>query len=196
MELLSAQFWQELALKYGYLALALNAFVEAIFFPIPPDVLLITLSIANPKNAYLYAAVATLFSSLGGIGGYYVGFFGGKPLSLKFFGKEKVEKVHSLYDNYESLIILLAGFTPLPYKLFTVTSGVLYASLRKLFLFSIVGRGSRFFLEAFLSQRYGKETIEILYKNLNLLSLGIGILLTLLFIAYKMRKKNEQKKVL
>ena len=157
MEFLSIAFWKSLALKYGVYALALNAFIEAIFFPIPPDVLLLTLSITNPKGAFLYAAVATLFSALGGVVGYYVGYFGGKPLAERFFGKEKVAKVHRLYESYESLIILLAGFTPLPYKLFTVTSGVLFASLKKLFIFSLIGRGSRFFAEAAIIYFFGKE---------------------------------------
>jgi len=198
MDLLSIQFWQELALKYGTPALALNSFIEAIFFPIPPDVLLITLCLTEPQNAFFYALIATLFSSLGGIGGYYLGLLGGKPLAIKFFGEEKVRKVHNLYDRYESLVILLAGFTPLPYKVFTVTSGVLYASLRKLFIFSLLGRGSRFFLEAYLVKNYGKDMVSFIYKNLNILTLLVGIGVIIIFVAYKKLKgkKHEQTKVL
>ncbi len=190
MEFLSIAFWKSLALKYGVYALALNAFIEAIFFPIPPDVLLLTLSMTNPKGAFLYAAVATLFSALGGVVGYYVGYFGGKPLAERFFGKEKVAKVHRLYESYESLIILLAGFTPLPYKLFTVTSGVLFASLRKLFIFSLIGRGSRFFAEAALIYFFGREVQYFVIRNVNILSLVGGALLLLAFLIYRRYRKG------
>lgn len=190
MKALSVAFWKGLALKYGVYALALNAFIEAIFFPIPPDVLLLTLCMANPKESFLYAAVATLFSSLGGVVGYYVGYFGGRPLAERFFGKEKVAKVHRLYESYESLIILLAGFTPLPYKLFTVTSGVLFASLRKLFIFSLIGRGSRFFAEAAVIYLFGKEVQEFVIKNINIISLIGGALLLTAFLIYRRIKKG------
>ena len=190
MEFLSIAFWKSLALKYGVYALALNAFIEAIFFPIPPDVLLLTLSITNPKGAFFYAAIATLFSALGGVVGYYVGYFGGKPLAERFFGKEKVAKVHRLYESYESLIILLAGFTPLPYKLFTVTSGVLFASLKKLFIFSLIGRGSRFFAEATLIYFFGKEVQDFVIRNVNILSLVGGALLLLAFLIYRRYRKG------
>ncbi len=198
MDLLSIQFWQELALKYGTPALALNAFIEAIFFPIPPDVLLITLCLAKPENAFLYAFVTTLFSSLGGIAGYYLGLWGGKSLAIRFFGEKKVKTVHNLYDQYESLVILLAGFTPLPYKVFTVTSGVLYASLKKLFTFSLIGRGSRFFLEAFLIREFGESIVTFIYKNLNIISTLAGIAILIFFIVYQKSKGkgNEQEEVL
>ena len=190
MEILSVAFWKGLALKYGVYALAFNAFIEAIFFPIPPDVLLLTLSITNPKEAFFYAAVATLFSALGGVVGYYVGYFGGKPLAERFFGKEKVAKVHRLYESYESLIILLAGFTPLPYKLFTVTSGVLFASLKKLFIFSLIGRGSRFFAEAALIYFFGREVQDFVIRNINILSLVGGALLLVAFLIYRRYRKG------
>ncbi len=190
MKLLSVAFWKALALKYGVYALAVNAFIEAIFFPIPPDVLLLTLAMTYPKKAFLYAAVATLFSSLGGVVGYYVGYFGGRPLAEKLFGREKVAEVHRLYESYESLIILLAGFTPLPYKLFTVTSGVLFASLRKLFVFSLIGRGSRFFAEAGLVYFFGKEVQGFVMRNVNILSLAAGVLILILFLVYRRYRKG------
>jgi membrane protein YqaA with SNARE-associated domain len=190
MKFLTVAFWKALALKYGVYALAFNAFIEAIFFPIPPDVLLITLCLTNPENSFLYAIVATLFSSLGGVVGYYVGYFGGKPLAERFFGEERVKKVHRLYESYESLIILLAGFSPLPYKLFTVTSGVLFASLKKLFIFSLIGRGSRFFAEGALIYFFGEDVKNFALRNLNLISLIIGLLILVSFIIYRRYRKG------
>ena len=189
MDILSLEFWREFALRYGIWGLAFNSFIEAIFFPIPPDVLLIALCIAEPQNAFFYALVATVFSSLGGVAGYYLGYFGGKPIAIKFFGEEKVNKVHKLYESYESLIILLAGFTPIPYKVFTITSGVLFASLKKLLVFSLLGRGLRFFSEAGLLYFYGEGIKEFIIKNLNLISIGVGIVFILVFFAYRRLKR-------
>ncbi len=191
MEFLSLHYWQEFALRYGIYGLAFNAFIEAIFFPIPPDVLLITLCMADPRNAFLYALVATLLSSLGGVGGYYLGYFGGKPLAFKFFGEEKVKKVHRLYESYESLIILLAGFTPIPYKVFTVTSGVLFASLKKLIVFSLIGRGLRFFSEGALFYFYGAQIQHFVLHNLNIIFTVTGIFLLIGFLAYRRYKKGR-----
>jgi membrane protein YqaA with SNARE-associated domain len=190
MEILSLSYWQEFAIKYGIYGLAFNAFIEAIFFPIPPDVLLIALCATNPENAFLYALVATLFSTLGGVAGYYVGFWGGKPLAEKFFGKEKVNKVHRLYEAYESLIILLAGFTPIPYKVFTITSGVLFASLRKLIIYSLIGRGLRFFAEGALFYFYGAQIKSFVTHNLNIVFTALGAVVLVLFLAYRRYKKG------
>ncbi len=187
---MSLTFWKGLALKYGALALALNAFIEAIFFPIPPDILLITLSSINPKEALFYSFVATLFSTLGGVFGYYLGYLGGRPLAEKFFGKEKVNRVHRLYESYESLIILLAGFTPLPYKVFTITSGVLFASLWKLVVFSLLGRGLRFFTEGALFFFFGSRINTFVMENLNTIFIGIGAVLLVVFLAYRRLKKG------
>ncbi len=190
MDFLNPSFWQEFALKYGAAGLAFNSFIEAIFFPIPPDVLLITLCATNPEKAFFYAAITTVFSMLGGVVGYFIGYKGGKPLAVKFFGKEKVNKVHRLFKAYESMIILTAGFTPLPYKVFTITSGVLYASLSKLIIFSIIGRGLRFFAEAALFYFYGKEITDFVQHNLNLIFTVSGALLVGGFIIYRRVKRG------
>ncbi len=182
MSVLSTAYWQGIALSYGAYGLAFNSFIEAIFFPIPPDVLLAVLCVSDPDNAFLYALIATVSSSIGGVVGYYMGYFGGKPLALRFFGKEKVNRVHRLYQSYESVIILVAGFTPLPYKLFTITSGVLFASLSKLFIFSLIGRGTRFFAEALLLYLYGPRIVDFLKVNLNILFTISGFLILLGFL--------------
>jgi membrane protein YqaA with SNARE-associated domain len=187
VDLLSFRDWQSLFLEYGVYGLAVNAFIEAIFFPIPPDVLLLALCISNPGSAFLYALVATVFSSAGGIGGYMLGYYGGKPVAERLFGREKVEKVHRLYSSYESLVIFIAGFTPIPYKVFTVTSGVLFASLRKLFLFSMFGRGLRFFIEAGLIHFYGAELKTAFLRNLNVISAVVAVVVVALFLLYRRR---------
>lgn len=191
MKILSLAFWQGMLLKYGVYGLALNAFLEAIIFPLPPDVLLIALSLSNPAKAYLYAAVATFFSVSGGVIGYYVGYVGGKPLAFRLFGEEKVNKFHRLYEQYESIIILTAGFTPLPYKVFTISSGVLYASLFKLVLFSLIGRGARFFIEAFFIKKFGKAAVGAFLSHINSISLAVGAFLVISYLIYRRIKRGK-----
>ncbi|WP_457567641.1 YqaA family protein [Desulfurobacterium sp.] len=191
MELFNPSYWHTFAIKYGVAGLALNSFIEAIFFPIPPDVLLIGLCATNPEKAFFYALVTTIFSTLGGVVGYFVGYKGGKPLAIKFFGEEKVNRIHRLFEAYESMIILTAGFTPLPYKLFTITSGVLFASLPKLILFSIIGRGLRFFSEAALFYFYGSQIKGFVEHNLNAIFTASGALIIVLFLAYRRIKRGK-----
>src|SRR3989344_1927506 len=105
---------------YGLLGLFLLAFAESSFFPVPPDVLLIAFSLASPENAFIYAAVATLGSVLGGLFGYFLGKKFGEPLLLRFAKKETVSHVQKLYSEMGSWIVFIAGFSPIPYKVFTI----------------------------------------------------------------------------
>jgi membrane protein YqaA with SNARE-associated domain len=172
----------------GLTSLAINAFIEAIFFPIPPDVLLIALCVVEPERASTYALVATIFSSLGGVCGYFVGYLGGKPLAERFFGREKVRKAHDLYQKYEELVVFTAGFTPLPYKVFAITAGVCFVSLWKFFVFSVVGRGLRFFSEAYLIKLFAVKNPE---KFVNAVSLIIVAIILLAGLAYWGFRKNH-----
>jgi membrane protein YqaA with SNARE-associated domain len=165
----------------GLTSLAINAFIEAIFFPIPPDVLLIALCVAEPERVSTYALVATVFSSLGGVCGYFVGYLGGRPLAEKFFGKEKVRKAHDLYQKYEELVVFTAGFTPLPYKVFAITAGVCFVSLWKFFVFSVAGRGLRFFLEAYLIKLFAIENPVKLVNAFSLVVLGVILVAGLVY---------------
>lgn len=133
------------------------SFIESSFFIIPPDVLLIPMVLATPKFAWRYAALTTVGSVLGGILGYFIGMFFFDSIGIPF-----LEKLHYLY-LYEQVInwynvwgaysILIAGFSPIPYKLFTIASGALHFSLPIFILFSLLGRGARFFLVAYLSKK-------------------------------------------
>jgi len=114
------EWTQRIVIPLGPKGLFALAFVESSFFPVPPDLVLIVMALANPELALFYAAVSTVGSTLGGIFGYCLGIIFGKPLLRRFVSKEKIQRVHNLYNKYEAWAVGIAGFTPLPYKVFTI----------------------------------------------------------------------------
>jgi membrane protein YqaA with SNARE-associated domain len=143
------------------------SFVESSFFPIPPDVMLIPMSLARPQRAWTYATLCTLTSVAGGVLGYAIGALLYDSVGLwliSVYGLSgKVQAFRDGYNQYGSLIILLKGLTPIPYKLVTITSGFAGYNLGLFVLLSLIARGGRFYLTAFLLNRYGdaaRKTIE------------------------------------
>lgn len=163
---------------HGAAALGLIAFAESSFFPIPPDVLLIALALGRPDLAFWYAAVSTAGSVAGGAVGYGIGYWGGKPIVERFFGRAKAELVHRFFQKYEAWAVGIAGFTPIPYKVFTIGAGVFYVNFRVFMLASVVSRGARFFLVAALLFMFGapiRQFIERYFEWLTVL-LVVGII--------------------
>jgi len=153
-------------------ALGAVSFCESSFFPVPPDIMLIPMSLARPDRAWLFAAVSTVASVAGGIFGYFIGAvlydtLGQWLISLYGYG-DKVEAFRTAYSQYGVLIILLKGLTPIPFKVVTITSGFAGFNFGLFVLMSIVTRGARFFVEAFLLNRYGARAREIIEKRLGL----------------------------
>ena len=169
--------------------LAAVAFAESIFFPIPPDLLLIPIALANVKKAFRYAAICLIFSVLGGIGGYFVGLFFMDVLGLNiisFYGLEdKYKEVQLLYEKYNVFIVILAGLTPLPYKLCTLTAGAFYLNFPLFLIASIIGRGARFFLVAGLIRIFGEKVRYFLEKRFDLFLIASTILGILGVVALK-----------
>jgi membrane protein YqaA with SNARE-associated domain len=132
------------------IALALVSFLEAIFLPLPPDALLIPLSLVHPEKAIFYAGIATVFSAIGGFVGYKIGKWLRNP--LKEWLKEKLTLVERHYAKHGDVAVLLSALTPIPYKIFTLSSGVLNYPLRPFLLFSVLGRGIRFLIVSLLGQ--------------------------------------------
>lgn len=170
---------------YGSLGLFTLAFTEASFFPIPPDLLLITLSLADPSLALWFALITTIGSTLGGVFGYLIGYIGEHAILEKFFSPKKIEKVHNLFNKYEAWAIFIAGFTPIPYKVFTIAAGVFYVNLKKFIIASFFSRGLRFFLEAVLIIVYGDFILDFLTKYFDILSIIGIILLIIIIVIYK-----------
>ena len=133
---------------YGMPALFLLAFAESSFFPIPPDVLLIALGLSIPKKAFKYAAVCTIGSVLGGVFGYFLGWQFwelAKGILFKYIDPAGFEIVRNYFIKYEAWAVSIAGFTPIPYKVFTISAGFLRADFMVFFIASVLSKGSKIF---------------------------------------------------
>ncbi|MGH6726968.1 MAG: YqaA family protein [Pseudolabrys sp.] len=157
------------------------AFAESSFFPIPPDVMLVPMSLARPDRAFLIAAWCTLASVAGGIVGYGIGALlydsvGAWLIHLYGYG-DKVEAFRAAYAQWGAWIILIKGLTPIPYKIVTITSGFAGYNFGLFVVLSIVTRGTRFFLLAFLLYRYGEAARHIIEKRLALWTILFAVVL-------------------
>lgn len=172
----------------GLQGLALNSFIESFFLLPPPDILLITMDLANPSKALYYAFICTIASALGGGIGYAIGYWGGRPAFNWMFrkkGKEQFEAVEKLYEKYGVTAVLLAAFTPIPYKVFTIASGILSMNFWKFMLASFIGRGGRFFLVSIVLMLFG----EAIKQYIEWVILAVTVFCILFFvILYKKRK--------
>ncbi len=157
------------------------SFVESSFFPVPPDAMLVPMSLARPDKAWTYAAVCTVASVAGGLLGYFIGAMLYDSVGLwliKLYGYgDKVDAFRQAYAQYGGWIILLKGLTPIPYKIVTIASGFAGYNLGLFVLLSIITRGTRFFVEAFILNRYGPQAREIIEKRL-----GFWVTLSLLVL--------------
>ncbi len=154
--------------RHAPLALGLVAFAESSFFPIPPDTILVPMSIARPNRALVYALICTIASVAGGILGYAIGALlfetiGKWLISIYGYG-DRVAEIKALYAHWGWAVILLKGFTPIPFKIVTITSGLLAYSLPLFILLSIVTRAARFFFVAALLNRFGATINSLLEK--------------------------------
>src|SRR6266436_5061050 len=146
------------------------SFVESSFFPVPPDIMLIPMSLARPDKAWFYATVCTLTSVAGGMLGYFIGAvlydsIGLWLIQLYGYG-DKVDAFRAAYAQWGGWIILLKGLTPIPYKIVTIASGFAGYNLFLFVVLSIVARGMRFYVEAFLLNRYGPQARSIIEERL------------------------------
>ena len=157
---------------YATWLLGAVSFAESSFFPVPPDVMLVPMSLARPDRAFYYAAVCTITSVLGGVLGYLIGALLYDSVGawvIDFYGLgHKVEAFRESYREYGAWIILLKGLTPIPYKVVTITAGFSGYNIWLFILFSVITRGARFFIFAFLMHRYGAQAREIIEKRLGL----------------------------
>lgn len=172
----------------GVQGLALNSFIESFFLVPPPDFLLIAMDLANPAKALFYALICTIASAFGGAVGYGIGFWGGRPAFNWFFrkgGKEKFEAVENLYNKYGTLAVFFSAFTPIPYKVFTIASGILSMNFFKFMIASFFGRGLRFFIVSIVLMLFG----EAIKQYIELVIIIVTIIIILFFvILYKKRK--------
>lgn len=170
-------------------ALATVSFVESSFFPIPPDIMLIPMVLAERAKAWLYASITTIASVLGGIAGYLIGYLlydaVGVPL-LEFYGYlDKFQHFSSQYNEYGAWIVLFAGVTPFPYKVITIASGVAGLNFLVFVVASVVARALRFFAVSALLYWFGPPIRTFIEKHFGLVSIVFFILLFAGFFAIK-----------
>jgi membrane protein YqaA with SNARE-associated domain len=175
---------------YGSVALFILAFAEASFFPVPPDALLIALILGATQKAFKFATICLVGSVTGALLGYVIGHFlwwtpdgNFSSLALFFFNslpgfsEQDFNVIQKMYSKYDFWIIFTAGFTPLPYKVFTVSSGAFQISLPMFIIASIISRGARFFFISFLIWKFGPQIKSFIDKYFNWLAIIFTILL-------------------
>ena len=170
-------------------ALFALAFCESSFFPIPPDVLLIALAVAIPAKSFKYAWICTAGSVLGGCFGYFIGYqlfeYVGSPIISFYNITDAFNAVSTQYQNNAFTAIAVAGFTPIPYKVFTISAGVCKVNIFILILASAIGRSARFFLVAWLLYKFGPKIKVYIEKYFNIFTIVFVILLISGFIVIK-----------
>jgi membrane protein YqaA with SNARE-associated domain len=171
---------------YALWILAAVAFAESSFFPIPPDIMLLPMSLARPARAWLFATICTIASVTGGVLGYAIGALlydsvGQWLINLYHLG-DKVESFRTSYAEWGSVIILLKGLTPIPYKLVTITSGFAGYNIWLFILCSIIARGGRFFIVAIVLNRYGDVIRAEVEKRLGLWVTVLAVVLIAGFV--------------
>ena len=170
--------------------LGVISFIESFIFPIPPDVLIIPMTIAKKKEWLKIALIATTFSVLGACLGYFIGYVFFNEIGIKIFELYGVDNISFLKDKVASegglvawiTLLAIAGFSPVPFKLLTITSGFVHFNLFLFVIVSIITRGSRFFIIAFLIGNFGSTMKKIIEKKLLKVTIIISILLTLFAI--------------
>lgn len=175
--------------KHAERYLAGVSFAESSFFPIPVDVMLAPMVLADNSKAWRLAAITTVMSVVGGLFGYLLGAFFfdsyGDQVLTYFNAHDAFTEIQASYIQHGMVIILLAGFTPVPYKIFTIASGVIGIAVLPFILMSLVGRGARFFLVAGLVKLGGERLENTIHKQVEWLGWGTLIVAVIAFVIYK-----------
>ena len=159
--------------KFAYYSLAIVSFIESSFFPVPPDIMIVPMVVAKKEKYFKVFLIATLFSSLGALLGYFIGLFFFNELGVKVFEFYKYSDTDFLREKFQTsggyfswlLILFTAAFTPLPFKLVTIFSGFIQFNLILFFITCLLARGLRFFIVAYLSFRFGSAFSSFLEKK-------------------------------
>ena len=167
------------ATPYGDWALFFISFAESSVFPIPPDILLIALCIGRPDLSFYFAMICSVASVLGGMAGYAIGYYGGRPLLRRLFDDRKIEIVQSYFDRWNAWATGIAGLTPIPYKIFTVSGGAFAINFKVFVIASIISRSLRFFGVATLIYFFGEPIKAFMEEYLDVLTIAFVVFLVL-----------------
>ena len=170
--------------EWALAALLLLTFSESTFFPIPPDPLLIAIGVANPSSAIWIAALVTAASVAGAYVGYFLGRRVGRPLLYRLVSEDKVTRAEWLFSRYGAWAIIVAAFTPIPYKVFTILAGVLDLPVRPFMLASLVGRGARFLTIGVLIYLFGEPIQDFIDQQFELLTIAAAVGLVVVLVGF------------
>lgn len=169
--------------------LALVSFAEASFFPIPPDILLMPMVALNKKRWLHYAVIATLYSVFGGLAGYAIGWLlfesVAQPIISFYNLGDELVRVEQMFQKQAFWAVFVSAFTPIPYKVFTIASGIFSVNIFTFVIAAVLGRGMRFFFEAWLMYAFGEKVAKTVYKSFNTLGIVIVLILVLTFVYIK-----------
>lgn len=168
-------------------------FSEASFNPLPIEPLLFLLCLAEPELSLWFALIATVGSVLGGCFGYYIGYLGERTILERFFAHDKIDKVHKMYQKWGALAVLIAGFSPIPYKLATISAGVFYIDFKQFTIASIIGRGGRFFIEGFLLMYFGHTIIALIEEYWDVVSIAVAVVLVIGYLVWRHYSKVSNR---
>lgn len=177
--------------RYAAFWLSFVSFIEAIFFPIPPDVMLIPMAMSKPQNATKYAIYTTIASVLGGIIGYGIGYFAFdwvKEIIANWGMQANFDKAMSWFETWGVAVVFLAGFSPIPYKVFTVCAGVMQMAFFPFVITSAISRFARFILVAKLSAWGGEKYAEKIRRSIELIGWGTVALAVIGYVLYTLFK--------
>lgn len=177
-------------MEYGVWGLIFVSFADSSFFPVPPDFLMVPLAIAQPELAIFYAILTIATSVLGAIVGWWVGLKAGRPILDKFFSADKIEIVEKYYQKYGGAALAVGGFTPLPFKIFTIAAGMSKISLRDLLLWSLLARGARFMIEAIVIIYFGAAAQVFINEYFGPLTMITVLIILFAYIAYRLYKSH------
>ena len=182
-------FLHYLQRKSSWFLLSILSFLESIIFPFPVDIFLAPMIVLNKSRAFFLVTITIIFSVIGGIFGYYIGFYFWDILSYKIVNlypdfEENFKFFREQFDDFGWLIVIIGGFTPLPYKVITISSGIMNLNIYLFILFSLISRGARFILVGYLFYKYGLGIKSKLEKNINIISLFL-IIIFLIFLITK-----------
>ena len=174
---------------WSILVLGIVAFTEAIFSPFPPDPLLVAIGIFRLDLIVLLSVFVTISSVTGATLGYALGRTFGKSIAYRLVSSKRIESAEVMFKKYGMWVILLAAFTPIPYKVFAILSGVMNFDIRRFVLVSLIGRGMRFISLAFLVLIFGDDVKRFISGNFEILTAGIGVTVGIILFAYLLTRR-------
>lgn len=174
-------------MQNGAIGLFILSFAEASFFPVPPDIVLIPLTVISPAAGLYYAAITSIASTLGGMFGYFIGIRAGRPILSRFVKDNNIQKIEDMFARFGGWAVAVAGFTPIPYKVFTIASGVFRMNLTTFFIAALLSRSARFFMESAIIMAMGERATAYIDR---LLGPGSFVLAIAILIVYLIVKKT------